>query len=653
MEIEVAKASQVKAKHHDSDRITGVSQRFPTKFLQLQLAEQLRVKRLQLAEDKAKVEAFVEELEVVNKKCRQIRRQLLPLTDAVVVHTKAERTDRLRSKAREEKVAALKIQSVFRGFRTRCAATCGANYWVELFDEKTKNSYFYNSWTQETRWSKPLGMGIFQDAIVSRPKQDTSKWTKLYDPETRLNYYIHNDTAECRWEEPILNESKSTWLQEQNIEELTARSQSKRNIGEWEEMHDESSGQVYYFNKRTNESRWSLTPRDANASAAQVLSGRRSARSIESGSRSERWQRLYGYSYDDQGQLIKEDENRTHWTIEVDETSGNEYYYNHVTCEYRWEKPDDFEASNIFNSSRSWFEIQNKVSLSARSKVSKQIGEWTEMQDPSTENTYYYNESTGESVWSLPPEIAYPPKEEEIINYDIPKNIRDHLDRLHSTSIEYTDRAQHLEWLDASINAKEWVKAECIIEQITVNENAAKHITEDEEKNAQLAAQQHIQESFAFDKKPQDPQSWITMQDENGTTYYYNEQTGETQWEPPPTFIHRNASRMNGQSICNGDISTAFSMLDVSGTGSISTDQLSSLFTTLDIQLTDTHLSHCTKLAYENNDQITLQQFTQYWNNSSEETPSWLELQDENGNTYYYNQESGITQWEKPFDFIS
>ena len=29
---------------------------------------------------------------------------------------------------------------------------------------------------------------------------------------------------------------------------------------------------------------------------------------------------------------------------------------------------------------------------------------------------------------------------------------------------------------------------------------------------------------------------WVAMKDESGSTYYYNESTGESQWEPPDGY---------------------------------------------------------------------------------------------------------------------
>ena len=158
---EIALIARSKAKYWDSDRISGAMQRFVTDWLRVRLEEKIK-----LSEDRVEeLEDQIAELQIKEReKLRHIRhvsRELVPLTTGTIEKTKYERTTFLRHKVRVEKAASEDIQRVFRGFWVRGAVHGDdRDFWIEDYDTTTGQNLYFNSWSNETRWRKPLGMKV-------------------------------------------------------------------------------------------------------------------------------------------------------------------------------------------------------------------------------------------------------------------------------------------------------------------------------------------------------------------------------------------------------------------------------------------------------------------------------------------------------------
>ncbi|KAG6961463.1 hypothetical protein JG687_00007691 [Phytophthora cactorum] len=161
------------------------------------------------------------------------------------------------------------------------------------------------------------------------------------------------------------------------------------------------------------------------------------------------------------------------------------YYYNALTNEYRWEKPEDFDVNyeafasgrSASTSARKWFEMAHQKvnddgsnSLTTRSAKSRSLGKkWVELIDPETQNTYYYNEVTGESRWSLSPRSARDTSDtEDQISLALFAQVK----QLRETPVPYSSRDQHMSWLEAAITEKDWIKADAIVQQIFIREQS-------------------------------------------------------------------------------------------------------------------------------------------------------------------------------------
>ncbi|TMW57343.1 hypothetical protein Poli38472_003268 [Pythium oligandrum] len=626
--LELEKTMQIKTKYHDSSRITGTPQRYLTQYLQVQLADRLRAKRMELAMANRALETLLTQFNDAQKQLRAVKRELEPLTDGVVRKTRENRTTHLQVQVRRERVAATTIQRVFRGYRVRSAVREGANCWIEgVTDGRV---YYYNTFTGESRWNKPLAMSIFQDSFLQPLAPDhnasekkplafdrTSSWYEAYDDALGQSYYYNTRTKEYQWDRPELTTAFQTdtqsarkrreWLEDQQDEDngltLLENSTLKSQLGEWEHRLDPLSEFAFFYHPPRGEFRVSLSPRtvhktlrppEETASSSSRASGRiRSARSVTTSTpRSMEWQYRYGFKYDDAGQLVSYPGNtdeRPVWTEHTDEEQGRTYYYNHVTQEYRWEKPPEygmhFETfSTTTNASRAWFQktlaeeqADNTVgeeggstsspsstrssgrSMTARARKSRALGKkWVEYVDEATGYTYYYNPLTGETKWSLSPRTA---RDSQDRPDEIPLALFEKVQRLRENPVVYDGRETHMEWLETAMVEKDWAKVDAVVHQILIREESQRVEDEKAKEAADLpggwtvhkdesTGQQyyyhavtgitswtrpHSEDASIQDTNAQILYSsdWIAAIDETGRSYYYNQLTSETAWTLP------------------------------------------------------------------------------------------------------------------------
>ncbi|KAE9358387.1 hypothetical protein PR003_g1294 [Phytophthora rubi] len=593
--LELEKTLQIKTKYHDSSRITGTPQRYLTQYLQVQLADQLRAKRTEIALDGRAFEALTTNLNDTQKQLRAVRRELEPLTEGVIKKTRENRVKRLQDKVRHERSAAVMIQKMFRGFRVRSAVREGGNCWIQMVSPDNGRPYYYNALTGATRWHRPLAMDIFSDHFaepvnesveqlstlqpshrslsdrvttnIDKQQISSSSWYEAFDDKIQAPYYFNSQTKEYQWDKPdvidnaYFTDSQSSrkrreWIEEQqqDVEGLLAATQVRLPLlGQWERRVDPLSEYVFFYHPATGVIKASLSPRSVHASLGDsTMNSRRSARSIGT-SRSLHWQYRYGYEYDANGKLVTSSgsQPRPIWTEHTDPDSGMTYYYNALTNEYRWEKPQDFDINyeafasgrSASSSARKWFDMAHQKvnadgssSLTTRSSKSRSLGKkWVELVDPETQNTYYYNEVTGESRWSLSPRSARDTSDtEDQISLALFAQVK----QLRESPVPYSSREQHMSWLEAAITEKDWKKADAIVQQIFIREQS-QAVTERKarEEAARTASEVAMNNSsIAQVSTDMAPSAWMECQDESsGATYYYNQVTRETSWSKPST----------------------------------------------------------------------------------------------------------------------
>jgi len=330
LETEVKKVLDTKAVWYDSSSISGTPQRYLTKYLQVQLSEKLTQAKedAELAlEKQASLRGKIRETERV---LRQVKRELLPLQRGIELETKELRTQRLRNQVRQELWAAHKIQSVFRGYRVRAALSSEIKeYWGEYSDEATGDIYYFNSWTEDTRWVKPLEMTLFEELFAEKPKE--LGWKEETDNRSGMTYYFNEVVMEYRWEKPpdddeITEASEESrgrrWFRRQNKKVLMARSQKLREIGQYEEWQDPKKGMTFYYNPLTLETKWSLPPHEAFPDVPAIAE--EAEAEVDS--------------------LTEFTATSEEWVKVEDPNDGAIYYYNQNTGESSWEIPEGFQG---------------------------------------------------------------------------------------------------------------------------------------------------------------------------------------------------------------------------------------------------------------------------------------------------------------------
>ena len=102
--------------------------------------------------------------------------------------------------------------------------------WNEYYDEASHATYYFNPSTGQSSWEVPEAIA---DMVARREEieaeRERARQAKIYNEE---------------------------WFDAADKAELTARSDRQRAVNDWVEYHDPESGQTYYYNEATGESRW-------------------------------------------------------------------------------------------------------------------------------------------------------------------------------------------------------------------------------------------------------------------------------------------------------------------------------------------------------------------------------------------------------------
>mmetsp|Transcript_24451 Transcript_24451/g.39724 ORF Transcript_24451/g.39724 Transcript_24451/m.39724 type:complete len:1213 (+) Transcript_24451:3-3641(+) len=394
METELDEVIKHRSKWYDSANVTGTLQRFETTFLAQALRTSIENGKAAYVQlQKNEIEVLQTKIRAVEKELRRIRRDLLPQETTLIQKIRTERARKLRELIRLKEQSASIIQRGFRAYRVRLATALGGGNWEARIDEGGV-TYYFNICTEAKTFERPWAFKVLTEnqkaaalekfAGIVKDAKASAIWSEYFDENTGLPFYFNSVTGEYRWEVPAELQSKRDldkkdhdWLQRQDIETLTARSARKRDVASgWVEYQDEN-GDTYYYNAITQQTQWEK-PVDFEAEWI----GSQDVAALTS--RSTQMRRA------------------SQWSEYADE-SNNTYFYNHETEEVSWEKPDDFDET--------WLQ-ENEAAITARSIQSKTLASsWQELIDPESGYTYYYNNATGESKWSLSPrEIEVTPE---------------------------------------------------------------------------------------------------------------------------------------------------------------------------------------------------------------------------------------------------
>eukprot|EP00946_MAST-07B_sp_MAST-7B-sp1_P002857 g2857.t1 len=200
--------------------------------------------------------------------------------------------------------------------------------------------------------------------------------------------------GESVWERPNFRDQTAKLRQGAGFDGI--RGGALEDVEDWEECRDDT-GKFYYFNTKTNKSQW-VRPRfrqagklrrgvgfgDAHAAVADAeKSGKRLSRKKKE-------------------QLLGKPEFPSDWEQHRDEDgSGKTFWWNKVTGESRWVKPN-------FMSVREEQEARIRETEEARSLKQEEGNRLKDAGSPwevcfveESADAYYYNVTTGESIWEL------------------------------------------------------------------------------------------------------------------------------------------------------------------------------------------------------------------------------------------------------------
>lgn len=321
--------------------------------------------------------------------------------------------------------AATLLQAAFRGQRLREALrrSGGVNYWIIMWDEEEERDIFYNTFSGEKSTYKPPEMSLFE--VEPKTPHKSTKWVEEWDTTAGAYFYYNTRTGEYRWEKPpdfdinlgegvqgeglewfeVKKSESSRQLSIENEESeggngevsvdgensedyLSQQPKTGRSIYAWEELIDEETERTYYLNSETGETRWSLPPREA-------LSGETAVRITQAlVAENPLWHGVEGEKIDvpDRGERFQPVtlEDSVVFVPNDDDAADSS------PPEQRSQTSEQPQSQSLVASGND--RAQDPVQ-SAHDPLPE---DWEEVEDDDSGTTFFYNAATGESRWDRP-----------------------------------------------------------------------------------------------------------------------------------------------------------------------------------------------------------------------------------------------------------
>ncbi len=238
--------------------------------------------------------------------------------------------------------------------------------WTALVDPDSGETYYANKKTGETTWDRPEQ----EPNDITSPGSDDhlpANWIALEDAQSGDTYYLNQVTMDTTWERPIAScESQPSSA---NAASNNYKPTDQLPPG-WEAIYDPLCGEYFYANDR-GETQWEI-PEPDHAGVDDVKSVPQDR--------------------------VDDDNLPSGWFAVVDENSGETYYCNETTGETTWDIPSDAAAADDDDNEdpRQPYETEDEEGNDDLPP------DWYAATDPVSGDTYYCNETTGETTWDLP-----------------------------------------------------------------------------------------------------------------------------------------------------------------------------------------------------------------------------------------------------------
>lgn len=279
------------------------------------------------------------------------------------------------------------------------------------------------------------------------------------------------------------------------------------------------------------------------------------------------------------------------------------------------------------------------------------VDAWEEVTDE-TGQTYYYNTATGETRWELP-ELILKIREKmadvfkDDDDMDMEMKIRTLFAKYDADGTGTIDLDEFEDFMAALGTPLKGQELEATMRLL--DKSGDNLITADEFLKwwaANAPTSKRVKAKAGSD--------WEMVEDGDGNVYYYNTRSGESRWDNPDMAAEMESmlTEKYGADLSLEDkVAKVFAEYDVDGTGEIDIGELANLTQALGQPMKGRQLKEAMKALDVNHDGLlSCEEFLDWWRekHKEHELGEWEEVQDDQGNIYYYNPTTGVSQWEKP-----